>query len=266
MMRWLIFLLALCFAPAAQAEDYVSSGPRVEAIEKDWGQWLGPWRAKVTAKMLEDFAEQYRYADQNAALPAPAAGETRVVFIGDSITDRWELSRFFPGKSYINRGIGGQVTPQMVVRFQADVIALKPAVVVILGGVNDIHGVLQVETDAQIIANYKAMADMTVANGIRPVFTLITPVNNYTPNAATMLEDRNPGRVAWLNAWLSGFCQTHGYGLIDYGPLLRDDKGLLKAEYTSDGIHPNDEAYAVMAPVAEQAIAAALKQARLEPF
>ena len=101
---------------------------------------------------------------------------------------------------------------------------------------------------------------------IRPVFTLITPVNNYTPNAATMLEDRNPGRVAWLNAWLSGFCQTHGYGLIDYGPLLRDDKGLLKAEYTSDGIHPNDKAYAVMAPVAEQAIEAALKQARLEPF
>lgn len=260
MTRWLIVCFALFLAPAAHAEDYVSSSPRVEAIEKDWGQWLGPWRAKVTAKMLEDFAEQYRYADQNAALPALAAGENRVVFIGDSITDRWELSRFFPGKSYINRGIGGQVTPQMVVRFQADVIALKPAVVVILGGVNDVHGVLQVETDAQIIANYKAMADMAVANGIRPVFTLITPVNNYTPNAATMLEDRNPQRVAWLNAWLSGFCKAHGYGLIDYGPLLRDEKGLLKAEYTSDGIHPNDTAYALMAPVAEQVIEAALKR------
>ncbi len=260
MTRWLIICFALFLAPAAFAETYQSSPPRQPAVEKDWGQWLGPYRAGIVAKMGEDFGEQYIYAAQNAALAAPAAGEQRVVFLGDSITDRWNLAKFFPGKPYINRGIGGQVSPQMLVRFHADVVALKPQAVVILAGINDVQGALQVETEAQIAANYTAMAEIAEANGIRPVFTLLMPVNNYTPNAVTMLEDRKPERVAWLNAWLSGFCQTHGYGLIDYGPLLRDNKGLLKAEYTSDGIHPNDTAYALMAPVAEQAIEAALKK------
>jgi lysophospholipase L1-like esterase len=260
MTRWLIVCFALLFAQAAFAGDYQSSSPRQPAVEKDWGQWLGPYRAGIVAKMGEDFGEQYIYAAQNAALPSPAAGEQRVVFIGDSITDRWNLAQFFPGRAYVNRGIGGQVSPQMLVRFHADVVALKPKAVVILAGINDIQGVLQVESEAQIAANYTAMAEIAEANGIKPIFTLLTPVNNYTPNAVTMLEDRKPERVAWLNAWLSGFCQTHGYGLIDYGPSLRDDKGLLKAEYTSDGIHPNDTAYALMAPVAEQAIEAALKK------
>lgn len=259
-MRALLPVLILLIAPPAFAEDYQNSPPRQPAVEKDWGQWLGPYRAGIIAKMGEDFGEQYIYAAQNAALPAPATGEQRVVFLGDSITDRWNLAKFFPGKPYINRGIGGQVSPQMLVRFHADVVALKPKAVVILAGINDIQGALQVETEAQIAANYTAMAEIAEANGIKPIFTLLMPVNNYTPNAVTMLEDRKPERVAWLNAWLSGFCKAHGYGLIDYGPLLRDDKGLLKAEYTSDGIHPNDEAYALMAPVAEQAIEAALER------
>ena len=260
MIRYLLPAIALCLAPAALAEEYQSSSPRQPAVEKDWGQWLGPYRAGIVAKMGEDFGEQYIYAKQNAALPAPAANEQRVVFIGDSITDRWNLTKFFPGKPYINRGIGGQVSPQMLVRFHADVVALKPKAVVILAGINDIQGALQVETEAQIAANYTAMAEIAEANHIKPIFTLLMPVNNYTPNAVTMLADRKPERVAWLNAWLSGFCQTHGYGLIDYGPILRDDKGLLKAEYTSDGIHPNDEAYALMAPAAERAIETALKK------
>ncbi|MGN6365579.1 GDSL-type esterase/lipase family protein [Asticcacaulis taihuensis] len=259
-MRLLLCLAALVCASPALAEDYQSSPPRQPAVEKDWGQWLGPYRAGIVAKMGEDFGEQYIYAAQNAALPAPAANEQRIVFIGDSITDRWNLAKFFPGKPYINRGIGGQVSPQMLVRFHADVVALKPKAVVILAGINDIQGALQVETEAQIVANYTAMAEIAEANGIKPIFTLLMPVNNYTPNAVTMLADRKPERVAWLNAWLSGFCQTHGYGLIDYGPLLRDDKGLLKAEYTTDGIHPNDDAYALMAPVAEQTIEAILKK------
>jgi lysophospholipase L1-like esterase len=260
MMRYLLPALVLVMAPAALAEDYQSSSPRQPAVEKDWGQWLGPYRAGIVAKMGEDFGEQYIYAAQNAALPVPSASERRVVFIGDSITDRWNLARFFPGKPYVNRGIGGQVSPQMLVRFHADVIALKPKAVVILAGINDVQGALQVETEAQIVANYRAMAEIAEANGIRPIFTLLMPVNNYTPNAVTMLEDRKPERTEWLNAWLSGFCADHGYGLIDYGPLLRDDKGLLKAEYTSDGIHPNDAAYAVMAPLAEAAIEKALRK------
>ncbi len=254
---WLIGAIWLA-APMAHAGDYQSSPPRVDAVPRDWGPWLGPYRAKVTAKMLEDFGEQYLYAPLNAALPAPAPDEKRVVFIGDSITDKWDLTRFFPGKPYVNRGIGGQVTAQMVIRFHADVIDLHPAAVVILGGVNDTQGAFQMPTEEEIEANYQAMAEMAVANGIKPVFTAILPVNNYTDNAKTVLEDRKPDELNRLNAWLAAYCAAHGYGFIDYGPSLRDDKGLMRADMTSDGIHPNDQAYGLMAPIAEQAIETAV--------
>ena len=255
MIRAALFAVAalLCAAPVF-AEDYQSSPPRIEAVQKDWGQWLGPYRAKVTGKMLEDFGEQYLYAPLDAALPPPAKGEKRVVFIGDSITDRWDLARFFPGKPYINRGIGGQVTPQMLVRFHADVIALHPAAVVILGGVNDVQGVFQVETEQQIEANYLAMAEIADANHIKLIFTAITPINNYTDNAKSALRDRRPEILYRLNIWLKTFCADRHYGFIDYGPVLRDDKGLMRADYTTDGIHPNDAAYAAMAPVAQAVI------------
>ncbi len=252
-MKTLVFCLALVATPAA-AEQYQSAPSRQPALEKDWGQWLGPYRAGIVAKMGEDFGEQYIYAPLNAALGAPAAGEHRVVFIGDSITDRWNLAAFFPEKPYVNRGIGGQVTPQMLVRFRADVVALKPSAVVILAGINDVQGALQVESEIQIEANYQGMAEIAAANGIRPIFTAILPVNNYTENARTVLEDRKPEVVAHLNAWLAGYCAAHGYGLIDYGPVLRDDKGLMRADYTTDGVHPTDTAYAVMAPIAESVI------------
>ncbi len=253
-LRSTLILTLLLTATAAHAGDYQSSPPRVDAVQKDWGPWLGPYRAKVTAKMLEDFGEQYLYAPLNAALAPPAVGEKRVVFLGDSITDKWELSRFFPGKPYINRGIGGQVTAQMVVRFHADVVNLHPAAVVILAGVNDPQGAFQMPTEDEIEMNYAAMAEMAEANGIKPIFTAILPVNNYTDNARTVLEDRKPDELNRLNAWLQAYCADHHYGFIDYGPLLRDDKGLLRADMTSDGIHPNDAAYALMAPVAEKAI------------
>ncbi len=244
---------------AAQAQDYQSSPQRQDAAVRDFGPWLGPYRAKVTAKMLEDFGEQYLYAPLNAALTAPQPGEQRVVFLGDSITDRWNLSKFFPGKPYVNRGIGGQVTTQLIVRFQADVVALHPAAVVILAGVNDVQGVFQVVTEQQIETNYLTLAQLAEANGIRPVFVNITPLNNYTPNAGTMLQDRHADELARVNTWLEGFCAQHHYTLIDYGPVLSDDKGLMRADFTGDGIHPNDAAYAVMAPIAETGIEKALK-------
>ncbi|MDI7776300.1 GDSL-type esterase/lipase family protein [Asticcacaulis sp. EMRT-3] len=261
MIRQLILILSLLIAtlaPTVHAQDYQSSPPRQDATPRDFGPYLGPYRAKVTARMLEDFGEQYLYAPQNAALPAPAPDEQRVVFLGDSITDRWNLAKFFPGKPYVNRGIGGQVTTQMLVRFHADVVALHPAAVVILAGINDVQGVFQVETEQQIETNYEAMAELAQAHGIKPIFTEIMPVNNYTPNAATVLQDRHPDELARINAWLAAYCAAHHDQLIDYGPVLRDDKGLMRADYTSDGIHPTDQAYAVMAPLAEQAIAAAL--------
>ena len=256
MLRFAALILCLAVAPAAaRAEDYQSSPPRQPAATaKDWGQWLGPWRAGIGAKMLEDFGEQYIYAPLDAALPAPAIGEHRVVFIGDSITDKWNLAAYFPGKPYVNRGIGGQVTPQMVVRFHADVVALKPEAVVILGGINDVQGVLQVEDEPQIEANYAAMAEMAQANGIRPIFTDILPVNNYAEAAKSVIDERKPAELARINAWLKAYCDAHGYGFIDYGPALRDDKGLMRADYSHDGVHPTPAAYAIMAPIAEKEI------------
>jgi len=265
MIRKLIIALALFAAPAAQAQDYQSSPPRQDATVRDFGPWLGPYRAKVTAKMLEDFGEQYLYAPLNAALPAPQPGENRVVFLGDSITDRWNLAKFFPGKPYINRGIGGQITTQLIVRFHADVVALHPKAVVILAGVNDVQGVFQVETEQQIETNYLTLAELAQANGIIPVFTKITPLNNYTPNAGTVLQDRHADELARLNAWLEAFCTQRRYTLIDYGPSLRDDRGLMRADFTTDGIHPTDAAYAVMAPVAETAIETAIAAAPPPP-
>ena len=249
-------LLGVALLPGmAFAADFQNSPPRQPAATgKDWGQWLGPWRAGIGAKMLEDFGEQYIYASLDAALPAPVAGEHRGVFIGDSITDKWNLAAYFPGKPYVNRGIGGQVTPQMVVRFHADVVALKPEAVVILGGVNDVQGVLQVEDEPQIEANYAAMAEMATANGIRPIFTAILPVNNYAEVAKSVLDERKPAELQRINAWLKAYCDTHGYGFIDYGPVLRDDRGLMRADYSVDGVHPTPAAYAIMAPIAEKAI------------
>ena len=250
MVRFLILLMSLGLAMPASA-GYQSSPPRQEAQDRDWGPWFGAYRARIVKMMPVDFGEQYLYAPANAALPPPN-GERRVVFLGDSITDGWNLSHYFPGKAYINRGIGGQVTPQMLVRFNADVVALHPKAVVILGGTNDLGGGLQVESTEQIEANYRAMAQLAELNAIKPIFTAITPVNDYVDKS--MLDGHDPRLIAELNDWLVKFCAEHRYGFIDYGPVLRDAKGMLAAQYSSDGLHPNEAAYAVMAPVAENEI------------
>jgi len=247
-------------APGASAQErYQSSPERRVVVEKEWGPWLGPFRAKLVPSLMQDFGERYLYAPANAALPPPRPGEKRVVFLGDSITDLWELGRFFPGKPYVNRGIGSQVTAQMLLRFHQDVVALKPSVVVILAGVNDVHGVLQQETAAQIETNYEAMADIAAQHGIRIVFGSILPVNNYTENAKSMLEERNPEELRAINRWLAAFCRKRGYQYADYYTALVDDRGLLQRDLTADGIHPLAPGYARMAPIAAAAIARALR-------
>ena len=252
--------LMLFGASAASAQERYQSSPERHVVgEKDWGPWLGPFRAKLVPSLMQDFGERYLYAAADAALPSPRAGERRVVFLGDSITDLWELGRFFPGKPYVNRGIGSQVTAQMVLRFHQDVVALKPAAVVILAGVNDVQGFLQQETAAQIEANYEAMADIATQHGIRIVFGSILPVNNYTDNARTVLEERNPDALRAINRWLKSFCAGRGYQYADYEAALVDEKGLLRRDLTTDGIHPLAAGYARMAPIAAAAIARALR-------
>jgi lysophospholipase L1-like esterase len=258
--RGLFAALALIAAAPAMAETphYQSSPERRTVVEKDWGPWLGPFRAKLTPSLMQDFGERYLYQQADAALPPPGPNEQRVVFLGDSITDRWNLAASFPGKPYINRGIGSQVTAQMVLRFHQDVIGLHPAAVVILSGINDVQGFLQQETPEQIEANWETMADLADAHGIAVVFGSLLPVNNYTQAARDVVKERNPDELRALNAWLRAFCARRHYAYADYYTALADKDGMMTAAYTTDGVHPLDNGYALMAPVAAQAISAAL--------
>ncbi len=248
-LRLLPVLALIASGAAAKEPDYQSAPPRRTIAERDWGPWLGPFRQTLIPSLMTDFSEQYLYADANRALGPPRAGERRVVFIGDSITDRWDLARYFPGRPYVNRGIGSQVTAQMVLRFQQDVIALRPEAVVILAGINDVHGVLQRPTREQIERNWTAMADIADRHRIRLVFGSILPVHDYTDAARGVLRDRNPAELIALNDWLRAFCRDRGYGYADYWSVLVDDRGRLARSWSDDGVHPIAAGYARMAPV-----------------
>ena len=218
------------------------------------------WRASKAATLRDDFGELARYRDANAAaLKPPAPGENRVVFFGDSITDIWQLDEYFPGKPYINRGIGGQTTPQMLVRFRQDVIDLHPNVVVILAGTNDIAGNTGPMRLEDIQANYASMAELARANNIRVVFSSVLPVHNYTPQSQNLFAQRSPEKILELNRWLKSYVAAHPDCLyLDYYSAMVDDKGLLKRELAADGLHPNVAGYKIMVPLAEAAIHNAL--------
>jgi lysophospholipase L1-like esterase len=208
-------------------------------------------------KILQDWANLGRYRDANSQLPGPGETENRVVFMGDSITDAWGRSRgvFFPGKPYINRGISGQTTPQMLVRFRPDVIALKPKVVVILGGTNDIAGNTGPESLEEIEGNIESMAELARVNGIKVVLSSVMPVCDYIkPQTAK----RPPDKILTLNAWMRTYCALNHLVYLDYYSALIDDRNMFRKELTFDGLHPNDAGYAVMSPLAAQAIAAAI--------
>jgi lysophospholipase L1-like esterase len=209
-------------------------------------------------KPPQDWAQLGRYAADDAALPLPSPGQPRVVFLGDSITDSWgrNVGSFFPGKPYINRGISGQTTPQMLVRFEQDVVRLHPAVVVILAGTNDVAGNTGPETPAMIEDNFRAMTDIARRNGIRVVLASITPAARYPwrPGVESVPEIRE------LNAWLKQYAAEQKLVYLDYYSAMADADGAMKPGLSSDGVHPTEAGYAVMAPLAEAAIAKALKQ------
>ena len=251
-------LLGLAAATAEPPRYQSSPERRAFSDDRTYGKLESDYYALLWSAMKQDFGEKYLYADADKALPPPRPHEKRVVFLGDSITDLWDLARYFPGKPYINRGIGGQVTAQMVLRFQQDVVALRPAAVVILAGINDLHGALQRESDEGIEANWQALADMARAHHVKVVFASITPVNNYTDNARDMLVDRDPKRIRALNAWLAAFCKRRGLQYADYYRAMVNDDGLLRADLTRDGLHPKPAGYGLMAPIADAAIARSL--------
>ncbi len=215
---------------------------------------------------LRDWAQLGRYRDANRDLRPPVSTESRVVFMGDSITDNWQQPRFggfFPGKAYIDRGISGQTTPQMLVRFRPDVIDLKSKVVVILAGTNDIAGNTGPMTDEDIEANIASMSDLAHAHGIRVVLASVTPVSAYHHRAedpALPQTTRRPmSRIKALNGWLNSYTASRGDVYLDYFSSMVDADGVLKEDMSADDLHPNAKGYAVMAPLAEAAIARTLK-------
>jgi len=224
-------------------------------------------RMERANKVLHDWPNLARYAEANATLAVPARFELRVVFMGDSITDAWvspEFGGFFPGKPYVDRGISGQTTPQMLIRFRPDVIALQPKVVVILAGTNDIAGNTGPMTIGQIEANLVSMAELAKANKIRVVLASVLPVSNYghdrQGSAIDMRINRPPEKILELNAWIKRYAAANGHTYLDYFSAMADQQGLLQRDLSEDGLHPNAKGYAVMSPLAEQAIRVALKK------
>ena len=207
-------------------------------------------------KMLEDWPNLARYHDANATLPPPAAGADRVVFMGDSITDAWPdvVGSFFPGHDYIDRGISGQTTPQMLVRFWPDVIALHPKAVVILAGTNDLAGNTGPETLEEIEDNFMSMADLATANHVRVILASILPVYDYPWRPGIYPADK----IDTLNAWMRKVAARHHFVYLDYYSAVVDSRRGMKAELSRDGVHPNKAGYAIMAPLAEKAIDEAL--------
>ncbi|MBC7841114.1 MAG: SGNH/GDSL hydrolase family protein [Gemmatimonadaceae bacterium] len=246
------FVLLLC-AACAPRTPVVSAA--IPATSPDPA--MARQRAADSA-FQNDYANFARYRAANMQLGAPAAGEQRVVFMGNSITEGWVryFPAMFPGKPYVGRGIGGQTTPQMLVRFHADVIALRPAVVVILGGTNDIAGNTGPSTIEMIEDNLMAMTEIAQANGIRVVLSSVLPVFDYPWKRGLTPAPK----IVAINAWMKAYAARVGAVYLDYHGAMRDDREGLRAGLGDDGVHPNEAGYRIMADLAAKAIADALSR------
>jgi lysophospholipase L1-like esterase len=272
----LLVAAAMLLAVPAGAQTPPAAAPPVQPAAVQAAQPALPSCQELAAALqavarndvrLRDWPDLARYREANRTVVAPAPAEVRVVFMGDSITDSWQQPRFggfFPGKPYVDRGISGQTTPQMLLRFRPDVIALAPKAVVILAGTNDIAGNTGPMTDEQIQGNVASMSELSRANGIRVVLSSILPVSEYhvrPGDTSPPQTTRRPmARITALNAWMKDYAAANGHVYLDYVAATVDGKGLLRAELSEDDLHPNAAGYAVMAPLAEAAIQAALKK------
>jgi len=261
MLDFFLLLIFLVSMPAlAQQPSQQPAGQAGLSIPSTGFAGLDEYRASRVAIYTDDFGQLARYREADAALARPSAGEKRVVFLGDSITDYWKLGDYFPGKPYVNRGIDGQSTPEMLVRFRQDVIEVRPKVVVVLAGTNDIAGVTGRTSNEDIESNYASMAELARAHGIRVVFASVLPVHNYTQDAKESYALRPRERILGLNSWLKEYCSKNGLVYLDYYGALVDEQGMLKRALSDDGLHPTDAGYKIMAPLAEKAIQKALAE------
>jgi len=217
-----------------------------------------PAQRAADDRMRNDWANLERYRQANDSLPPSVPGERRVVFMGNSSTDSWArfFPQMFPGKPYIGRGISGQTTPQMLVRFRQDVIALKPAVVVILAGTNDIAGNTGPSTLEMIEDNLMSMTELAHANGIRVVLSSVLPAYDYPWRSGLQPAPK----IVALNAWMKSYAARVGAVYLDYHSAMADERQGLRSDLTRDGVHPTEAGYLMMAPLAEKAIEEALRR------
>jgi lysophospholipase L1-like esterase len=216
------------------------------------------FRALLTRKesdiLSTDRDNLARYAEANTKLAAPVPGHPRVVFLGDSITDGWRLNEYFSGRDFVNRGISGQTTGEMLGRMQADVIDLKPEAVLILAGTNDIARGIPLRT---IENNLAMIASLAEQHGIKPLIASVLPISDYHKDQDPSYEKsrkRPPQTILALNDWIRAQCAHRGYIHVDYFTPTVDSKGFLRAELADDGLHPNSAGYRAIAPVALAAI------------
>lgn len=211
-------------------------------------------RAEMQRRLLWDWAGLIRYGSENTELPKPKPEENRVVFLGDEITENWPAEKFFPGKPYFNRGVAGQTSAQMLVRFRQDVIKLKPKVVVIAAGTNDVASIHSPITQQMSAENITSMVELAKANNIKVVLAAVTPICDcYTKRSLL----RPFGKIIGLNNWLEEYARASGSVYLNYYAVLGEGRNL-KKQFTGDGVLLNDAAYAAMAAPAEAAIAQAL--------
>jgi len=245
-----VYALSGVIPPPARLTQEVSW----EAVDRANGHFRATLEDKEQRLRGADRDNLARYQEENRLLSAPSASEHRVVFFGDSITDGWKLNQYFPGKPYVNRGISGQITGEMLGRMQADVIALKPEAMVILAGTNDLARGVPVPT---IQNNLTMIGSLAEQAGITPVFASILPVSDHHKDVNPNYE-RTPGRppekIRELNAWLAAMCKARGFRYLDYFSAMVDENGQLRADLAEDGLHPNAEGYKIMAPLAQAAI------------
>jgi lysophospholipase L1-like esterase len=241
--------LFLPFSVRAQfVQEYNPSLPPC-CLSHDAAQLLG---------QLQDWNNLARYHQDDLRLEAAPAVEGRVVFLGDSITDAWDLAKYFPGKPYVNRGISGQTTVQMLVRMHPDVIHLRPAAFILLAGTNDISRNTGPETIEMVEDNIRAICELAESHNIKIVLCLLTPVSDYTKSKQT--ARRPPADIVKLNHWIESYARDVHAQIADYYAALVDDKGMLRDGYSNDGLHPNAQGYELLAPIAEAAIEKAMKE------
>ena len=252
MIRSLVAAVALMLFPQlAMAQGTTTAPPAAPALSAD--QRAAQAKARQD-QLANDWANLGQYRTANASLTGPV----EVVFMGDSITENWAKhpAVFFSGKAYVSRGINGQTTPQMLVRFRQDVVALKPKVVVINGGTADISGNTGPSTLEMIEDNLKSMTEIATANGIRVVLSSVTPAYDYPWKKGSMPTEK----IMALNAWIRDYCSKGHCVYADYFTPMADEKNGMRDGLSSDGVHPTEAGYKVMEPVAARAIAAAEKR------